>query len=96
MIANKLLQSKRQAILEAAHKRGARDVRVFGSYARGDEKPDSDGDFLVNMEPGRSLMDLGGLLSDLEELLGRRIDIATEKGLRTYLKDSILKEAREL
>ncbi|MFP4580591.1 MAG: nucleotidyltransferase family protein [Candidatus Sumerlaeia bacterium] len=96
MIANKLLQSKRLAILEAANKRGARDVRVFGSYARGDEKPDSDVDFLVNMEPGRSLMDLGGLLSDLEELLGRRVDIATEKGLHAYLKDSILKEAREL
>jgi predicted nucleotidyltransferase len=61
---DEILKDKRDEILRIAALRGAHHVRVFGSVARGDARPDSDVDFLVEMEPGRSLMDLGGLLMD--------------------------------
>ena len=61
--------------------------------ARGDARRDSDIDFLVDMEPGRSLFDLGGLLMDLQDLLGREVDVVTEKGLRERIRDRVLKEA---
>jgi len=68
-------------------------VRIFGSVARGESDSESDIDFLVNMEPGRSLLDLCGLLIDLEELLGRKVDVVTEKGLRDRIRERVLKEA---
>jgi len=68
-------------------------VRIFGSVARGEADSESDIDFLVNMEPGRSLLDLCGLLIDLEELLGRKVDVVTEKGLRDRIRERVLKEA---
>jgi predicted nucleotidyltransferase len=71
----------RLAIIEMASAVGARDVRVFGSVARGEERPDSDIDFLVTLEPGRTLMDLARLEARLEALLGRSVDVATENGL---------------
>jgi uncharacterized protein len=71
-------------------------VRVFGSVARHEANEQSDIDFLVDMEPGRSLMDQGGLLMDLRELLGREVDVVTEKGLYWLLRRRILKEARLL
>jgi len=88
-----LLQDKREAILSLAAQHGARNVRVFGSAARGDAGPDSDVDFLVDLEPRRSLLDLGGLLMDLKELLGREVDVVTEPGLHWYIRDRILREA---
>ncbi len=89
----RLLVSKRQAILSAAQRRGAVNVRVFGSVARGEATGSSDIDFLVDLEPGRSLLDLGGLLMDLEEVLGAPVDVVTEKGLRPHLRDRVLREA---
>ena len=68
-------------------------MRIFGSVARGESDSESDIDFLVNMEPGRSLLDLCGLLIDLEELLGRKVDVVTEKGLRDRIRERVLKEA---
>ena len=88
-----LLQDKREAILSLAAQHGARNVRIFGSAARGDAGPDSDFDFLVDLEPRRSLLDLGGLLMDLRELLGRDVDVVTEPSLHWYIRDRILREA---
>jgi uncharacterized protein len=93
MSLEELLSQKREDIMRAAQKHGARNVRVFGSVARGDDEPDSDVDFLVDMEPGRSLLDMGGLLMDLREMLGRNVDVVTERGLKTRIRDRVLKEA---
>lgn len=70
-----------------------RNVRVFGSVARGEARPDSDIDFLVDLEIGRSLLDLGGLLMDLQDLLHCKVDVVTEKGLRNRIRTRVLKEA---
>ena len=87
------LQARRDDILSIAAQHGARNVRVFGSVARGDARPDSDLDILVDMEPGRSLFDLGGLLYDLQKLLGVEVDVVTEKGLRPRIRAQVLQEA---
>jgi len=91
-----LVQQHRDAILAAAALRGARNVRLFGSTARGEADADSDVDFLVDLEPGRSLLDLGGLLMDLQSLLDCRVDVVTEAGLRSRIRERILREARAL
>jgi uncharacterized protein len=88
-----LLQPHRAAILGLARRHGARNVRVFGSVARGEADERSDIDFLVDMDVGRSLFDMGGLLMDLQALLGRRVDVVTEKGLRPRIRDRVLSEA---
>ncbi len=93
MTATELLKSRRESILRIAASYGACNVRVFGSVERGDARRDSDIDFLVDLEPGRSLFDLGGLLMDLQDLLGREVDVVTEKGLRKRIHDRVLKEA---
>ncbi len=90
------VQSKRGEILQLAARRGARNVRLFGSVARDEARLDSDVDFLVDLEPGRSLLDLGGLLMDLQKLLGRKVDVVTETGLRPRLRPRVLREARPL
>jgi hypothetical protein len=87
------LKEKRVEILRIAARHGAQNVRIFGSVARGDARPDSDLDVLVDMEPGRSLFDMGGLLVDLESLLGCKVDVVTERGLRQRLRDRVLSEA---
>jgi uncharacterized protein len=91
-----LLQAKRQEILTLAEKRGARNVRIFGSVARGEARPDSDLDLLVDLEPGRSMFDLGGLLMDLQSLLGLQVDLVTEAGLRKRLRRRVIAEAKPL
>ena len=83
-------------ILEAARRHGARRVRVFGSYARGQQRPDSDIDLLVELEPGRDLFDLVELKQELEERLHRRVDVLTEQSLSPYIRDEVLREARPL
>ncbi len=93
MATDPLLKDKRDEILRIASRRGAHNVRVFGSLARGDALPDSDADFLVDLEPGRSLFDLGGLLMDLQRLLGRPVDVVTERGLRGRIRNRVLSEA---
>lgn len=89
----KALSMKRKEILKVAARHGAYDVRIFGSIARGDAAADSDIDFLVNLEAGRSLFDLGGLLMDLQELLGRNVDVVTERGLRQRIRNRVLQKA---
>ncbi len=88
-----LLKQKREQVLETAAHYGAYNVRVFGSVARGEADEASDIDLLVNLEAGRSLMDLGGLLYDLQILLGTNVDVVTEKGLRTRIREQVLREA---
>jgi predicted nucleotidyltransferase len=88
-----LLKENRNDILRIAARYGARNVRIFGSIVRGEVRADSDIDFLVDMEPGRSLFDLGGLLMDLQDLLACKVDVVTEKGLRARIRDHVLKEA---
>ena len=90
------LSTHREAILAAARKHGAYNVRVFGSVARGEAGPESDIDFLVNLEAGRSLMDLARLLRELQSLLDRNVDIVTEAGLRPRIRPQVLREARVL
>jgi predicted nucleotidyltransferase len=87
------LHNKRKQILAIAKKYGAYNVRVFGSVARGDSHLGSDIDLLVDLETGRSLFDLGGLLYELQSLLGVEVDVVTEKGLRTRIRDKVLREA---
>jgi predicted nucleotidyltransferase len=81
-----IIAEKRDAILALAAGYGASNVRIFGSVAEGKADESSDVDFLVDMEPGRSLFDLGGLLMDLQELLGRNVDVVTEAGLRDRIR----------
>jgi uncharacterized protein len=88
-----LLRQNRDRVLETAARYGAYNVRVFGSVARGETTASSDIDLLVSLEPGRSLMDLGGLLYDLQNLLGVEVDVITEKGLRARIREQVLKEA---
>ncbi|MDD2903262.1 MAG: nucleotidyltransferase family protein [Syntrophales bacterium] len=93
MELNEILKEKRQEILLLASRHGASNVRVFGSVARGEADAASDLDVLVDLEPGRSLLDLGGLLMDLQQLLGREVDVVTAKGLRARIRERVLKEA---
>ncbi len=93
MTLNELKASKREEILRLASKRGARNLRVFGSVARGEDDAESDIDFLVDLEPGRSLMDLGGLQIDLEHLLGGKVDVVSSRGLRERVRECILRDA---
>ena len=96
MVIEQLLRGKREEILRIAAQRGARNVRLFGSVARGEGRDGSDLDFLVDMEPGRSLLDLAGLRNDLMDLLGREVDVVTEDGLYWLLRRKILREAQPL
>ena len=91
-----IIQKEREEIIRLSTLRGAKNIRVFGSVARGEESEDSDIDILVELEKGRSLLDLSGLLMDLQQLLGRKVDVVTEKSLHWYIRDRILKEAREI
>ncbi len=90
------LRSRRREILSAAARHGASNVRVFGSVLHGDDRPDSDIDLLVEVEPGRSLLDVIGLEQELGELLGRRVEVLTVGGLSPYLQQRILAEAARL
>jgi len=87
------LKGRRQEILRLAEAYGARNVRVFGSIVRGEADESSDVDFLVELEPGRSLLDLGGLLMDLQKLLHCDVDVVTVKGLRERIRPRVLREA---
>ncbi len=90
---NQLLNSNREEILRICTMHGASNVRVFGSMARGDDGPGSDVDFLVEMEPKRSLLDLAHLMLDLQDLLGRKVDVVEPEAVHWYIRDRVLKEA---
>ena len=89
----RLLEQHRAAILRIAAKFGARNVRVFGSTARGGATETSDIDILVELDAGRSLLDQVGLQQELQELLGRNVDVVVEGGISPYLEERILSEA---
>jgi predicted nucleotidyltransferase len=93
MTLQELVLRHRADVLRLAARRGVTDVRIFGSVARGEDDQASDIDFLVRIAPGRSLLDLGGFLMDLQDLLGRRVDVVTERGLRPRLREQVLREA---
>jgi len=93
MGGKKLLEEKREEILRICAKYGARNVRVFGSTARGEADEMSDIDLLVELEPERSLFDLGGLQYELERVVGCRVDVVTERGLKERIRLRVLKEA---
>jgi len=93
---DELLKSKRQEILAIAASHGARNVRIFGSVARGEARPESDLDILVELEPGRSLMDHVALVQDLEDLLQRKVDVVSDRALHWYIRERVLAEAAPL
>lgn len=93
MITREQLRQRRGEILRLAAQYGAHNVRVFGSVARGDADDESDLDFIVEMEPGRSLLDLGGLQYELEAMLGCRVDVVTERSLKARFRQRAMAEA---
>jgi len=94
--ARNILEQKRDDILRLAAMHGARHVRIFGSAARGEDREDSDIDLLVEMEANRSLLDRIGFAEDVEALIGRRVDVATDDGLHRLIREQVIKEALPL
>ncbi len=93
MGTEEILKEKREEILRIAARHGARNVRVFGSVARGEADETSDIDLLVEMEPGRSLLDHAALWLDLQALLGRKVDVVSDRGIKARIRDRVLREA---
>jgi hypothetical protein len=93
MITRQQLIARREEILAIARRYGAHDVRIFGSVARGDQQENSDLDLIVRFDPGRSLFDQGGLLMDLQDLLGMKVDVISERGMRPRFREHVMKEA---
>jgi predicted nucleotidyltransferase len=93
MTLDELRSRHRKRIVALARERGAHNVRVFGSIARGEQRPDSDIDFLVDFEPGRSLLDLTGLWLDLEGVLGCKVDVISSRGLKPRLASEVMRDA---
>lgn len=92
----RLLKEKRDEILSVASRHGARNVRVFGSAVRGEAGPDSDIDFLIDVGETTSSWFPAGLILDLQEILGRRVEVVTARALNPYIRDHVLREARPL
>ena len=88
--------NKREEILAIAAKHGAYQVKIFGSFIRGEETGESDLDLLVQFEQGRSLFDLIGLKQELEDLLGLDVDVVTDNALHSYVKENVMSEAISL
>ena len=93
MGANELLKEKREHILRITERHGASNIRVFGSTARGDAGPESDIDFLVRLEPGTTLIGHAALIKELRTLLGCKVDVVSERGLRERIRDRVMREA---
>jgi len=93
MNIERLLHEKRDDIRTIAAEHGAYNIRIFGSVVRGEAGPDSDIDFLIDVKPATSSWFPAGLILDLEEILGRRVEIVTEKALNPYIRDHVLHEA---
>jgi predicted nucleotidyltransferase len=93
MITKSDIITRREEILAIAKRDGASAIRIFGSVARGDTTERSDVDLIVRFEPGRSLLDHGGLLMDLQELLGVKVDVIDEDAMRPRFREHVTKEA---
>ncbi len=93
MTVEELLRQKRDDVRRIAEKHGASNIRVFGSVARGEARADSDLDLLIDAGPDTSSWFPAGLILDLEELLGCRVQVVTEKGLNPYIREHVLREA---
>jgi predicted nucleotidyltransferase len=93
MEVDELLKEKREEILRIAAKHGARNVRVFGSVARREAGEESDIDILVEMEPGRSLLDHAALWLELQEVIGRKVDVVSDRGIKPRIRERVLREA---
>jgi len=96
MDIERLLSEKRDDIRAIAARHGAFNVRVFGSVVRGEAGPDSDIDLLIDAGPVTSSWFPAGLILDLQEMLGRRVEVVTEKGLNPHIRDGVLREAVSL
>jgi hypothetical protein len=90
------IEEKREQIVQIAEKHGARNVRLFGSVVRGESDDSSDVDFLVTLDENATLLNHAALVLELEELLGRRVEVASDRGLRPRIKDRVLSEAVSL
>lgn len=93
MDIKQLIQEKKDEIHKIAARHGAYNVRIFGSTVRGQSRPDSDVDFLIDAGPDTSSWFPAGLILDLEQLLGRPVEVVTEKGLNPFIRDYVLREA---
>jgi len=93
MNIEQILHEKRDEICRIATKHGAYNIRVFGSVVRGEAGPDSDIDFLIEAGPTTSSWFPAGLILDLEEILGQRVEVVTEKALNPYIREHVLREA---
>lgn len=91
-----LRREKKAEILRLAEMHGCHNVRVFGSVATGENRPESDVDFLVDVESGRTIFDLAGFLGDVRELLGTEVDVVESHSIHPYIRDRILAEAVSL
>jgi uncharacterized protein len=96
MLAAEAIKSRRNDILRVARTHGAQSVRIFGSVAKGNARPDSDLDLLVQLAPGYSLLDIVAIKQDLEELLNCQVDVVTEAALSPYIREQVLREATAL
>lgn len=93
MNIRQLLKEKRDDIRNIAANHGAFNIRIFGSVVRGEDNPESDVDFLIDAGPTTSSWFPAGLILDLEEILGRRVEVVTEKALNPYIREQVLREA---
>lgn len=93
MVTDSGIRTHRDQILRIAEQHGASNVRIFGSVARGEAQPDSDLDLLVDLEPGRSLLDHIALIQDLEDLLRRKVDVVESQALHSRIRNRVLAEA---
>jgi uncharacterized protein len=93
MVTRQTIAEMREEIIRIAVRYGAHDVRIIGSVARGDATEESDLDLIVRFEPGRSLLDHGGLVMDLRDLLGVKVDVIDEEGMRPRFRQEVVKEA---
>lgn len=93
MTISDVLGNSREELLRIADRHGARDIRVFGSLARGEAGPESDVDLLVKLDPGVTLLKHAALVRELEALLGRKVDVVSERGLRPRVREQVLRGA---